>query len=112
MVRSRCHHPNTRVLFEAGYAPVLFLIRGLPLVAEVLIDQGSLGKELDRRHFFSRPKVAFDSVGGHSAARLADALAEGGRIVVYGCSSGKAPQWQWQQWVFRRIRAEGFNLRR
>lgn len=80
--------------------------------AEVLPDQGSLSRELETRRFFARPKVAFDSVGGHSAMRIADALAEGGTIMIYGCSSGKAPTWTWQQWVFKRLKAEGFNIRR
>merc|ERR1712012_848788 len=79
---------------------------------EVLPDQGSLSRELETRRFFARPKVAFDSVGGHSAMRIADALAEGGTIMIYGCSSGKAPTWTWQQWVFKRLKAEGFNIRR
>jgi trans-2-enoyl-CoA reductase len=81
---------------------------------------------------FARPKLALDAVGGDSAPRLADALAQvrfahvsptllyvcglttpagwfmhtqGGRLVVYGCLSGKAPVWPWTQWVFRCVRA-------
>ena len=79
---------------------------------EVLRDAGNLSAELDRRRFFSRPKVAFDSVGGASSMRITDALGEGGRVVVFGCASGRAPQWPWQQWVFKHVRAEGFNVRR
>ncbi|KXZ54060.1 hypothetical protein GPECTOR_5g168 [Gonium pectorale] len=44
--------------------------------AEVLPDEGSLRVELDRLRFFARPRLALDAVGGESAGRLADALAE------------------------------------
>ena len=78
---------------------------------EVLADRGNLGRELDRRGFLSRPKVAFDSVGGTSAMRIGDVLQDGGKVVVFGCSSGKAPAWPWQHWVFKGLSVEGFNLR-
>ena len=38
--------------------------------------------ELDRAKFFSKPRLALDCVGGASAARLVDCLAEGGQLVV------------------------------
>lgn len=28
---------------------------------------------------------------------------QGGQLVIYGCMSGKAPTWPWQQWVFRNL---------
>ncbi|GIL48595.1 hypothetical protein Vafri_5076 [Volvox africanus] len=80
--------------------------------AEVLADEGSLRSELDRLRFFARPRLALDAVGGDSALRLLDALAEGGEMVVYGCMSGHSPSWPWHSWVFRDLRVRGFNLRR
>jgi hypothetical protein len=35
---------------------------------------------LERQKFFSKPRLALDAVGGESAARLADALGEGGQV--------------------------------
>ena len=76
------------------------------------MDEGNLGRELDRRGFLSRPKVAFDCVGGPSAIRISDTLQDGGKVVVFGCSSGKAPAWPWQHWVFKGLSVSGFNLRK
>ncbi len=42
--------------------------------------------ELDRAKFFSKPRLALDCVGGASAARLVDCLAEGGQLVVSWCT--------------------------
>eukprot|EP00878_Enallax_costatus_P036200 GHUV01040572.1.p2 GENE.GHUV01040572.1~~GHUV01040572.1.p2 ORF type:complete len:109 (-),score=48.88 GHUV01040572.1:444-770(-) len=39
-------------------------------------------------------------------------LLQGGRLIVYGCMSGKAPAWPWQAWVFRGLQVSGFNLRK
>ena len=67
---------------------------------------------MDALKFFARPKLALDAIGGGSAARLSEALADGGQMVVYGCMSGIAPQWGWRTWVFRGLRVKGFNARR
>ncbi|MEW5309080.1 MAG: hypothetical protein WDW38_000991 [Sanguina aurantia] len=80
--------------------------------SEVLKDEGSLKVELERAKFFARPKLALDSVGGDSGLRLAEALAEGGEIVIYGCASGKAPAWPWQNWVFKGQKVSGFSFAR
>ncbi|KAI7836141.1 hypothetical protein COHA_009971 [Chlorella ohadii] len=80
--------------------------------AEVLLDSGSLKAELDRAKFFSKPRLALDCVGGASAARLVDCLAEGGQLVVYGAMSGKSAQFSWHQWVFQGVQVKGFNVRR
>lgn len=37
---------------------------------------------------------------------------QGGRLIVYGCLSGKSPSWSWQSWVFRGLQVSGFNLRK
>ena len=37
---------------------------------------------------------------------------QGGRLVVYGCLSGKPPVWPWQAWVFRGLQVRGCNLRK
>lgn len=29
---------------------------------------------------------------------------QGGEVVVYGCLSGKAPDFPWQAWVFRNLK--------
>lgn len=59
--------------------------------------------ELERAKLYSRPRLALDCVGGASAQRLADALGEGGQLVVYGAMSGKSPQFSWHQWVFQGV---------
>lgn len=68
--------------------------------------------ELDKLKFFSKPKLALDCIGGTSAARLADALGDAGELIVYGCMSGKSPQWTWHNWVFKGLKVRGFNTRR
>ena len=68
--------------------------------------------ELDALKFFARPKLALDCVGGASATRISDALADGGQMIIYGCVSGVAPQWGWRSWVFRNLKVRGFNARR
>ena len=68
--------------------------------------------ELEKIKFFARPKLALDAVGGASAARLSDALADGGQLVVYGCVGGASPTWSWRSWVFQGLRVRGFNARR
>ncbi len=80
--------------------------------AEVLRDAGSLRAELDKLKFFGKPRLALDAVGGASAQRLSDALADGGQMVVYGCISGVSPSWHWRSWVFQGLRVRGFNARR
>lgn len=42
--------------------------------------------ELDKSKFFAKPKLALDAVGGASAMRLSEALAEGGQV----CCGGRA----------------------
>ncbi|KDD72955.1 hypothetical protein H632_c2697p1, partial [Helicosporidium sp. ATCC 50920] len=85
-------------------------LRGLG-ASHVLADTGSLRARLEAVRFFARPKVALDAVGGASASRLADALTDGGEVLVYGCLGGRAPAWSWQTWVFRGIRVRGLNTR-
>ena len=75
--------------------------------AEVLLDEGSLKAELGKLKFFARPKLALDAVGGASAARLTEALGDGGTVVVYGCLSGKSPLWSWHNFVFGNIQVRG-----
>lgn len=67
--------------------------------------------ELDKAKFFAKPKLALDAVGGASAMRLADALAEGGQLVVYGSVSGRSAQFTWRQWVFQGIQVGGGGAR-
>ena len=79
---------------------------------DVLIDDHTLKTELERGKFFTKPKLALDSIGDQSAVRLADTLADKGTLVVYGCMSGKSPNWPWHSWVFRELNVSGFNLRK
>ncbi len=62
--------------------------------------------------YFAKPKLALDCVGGQSAVRLADTLDDGAPLVIYGCMSGRAPTWPWNQWVFKQMQVRGFNLRK
>lgn len=78
---------------------------------EVLVDSSSLKKELEKNKYFAKPKLALDCVGGQAAVRLADTLDDGAPLVIYGCMSGKAPSWPWNQWVFKQMKVQGFNLR-
>lgn len=73
----------------------------LPSHKQVLQDTGSLKARLDENRFFSKPRLGLDAVGGSSAARIAECLQEGCPLVVYGCMSGKSPQFQWNSYIFR-----------
>jgi len=79
--------------------------------AEVLVDGGSLTAKLEENKFFAKPRLALDAVGGASAAALAETLQGGCPLVVYGCMSGKPPQFAWSHWVFKELQVRGFNLR-
>ena len=79
--------------------------------AEVLADEGNLRDALERRRFFAKPKLGLDCVGGVSAARLADALQDGSRLVCFGCMSGRPVTLPWTSLVARGLRVEGFSLR-
>ena len=78
---------------------------------EVLADTGSLKKELEKNKYFAKPKLALDCIGGQSAVRLASTLDDSAPLVIYGCMSGRAPSWPWNQWVFKQMQVNGFNLR-
>lgn len=80
--------------------------------ADVLADDHTLRTELEASKFFAKPKLALDCIGDQSAVRLADTLADKGTLVIYGCMSGKAPNWPWHSWVFRELNVSGFNLRK
>lgn len=80
-------------------------LRRLSPPPQVLPDGGSIKARLDENKFFSKPRLGLDAVGGSSAARLAECLQEGCPLVVYGCMSGKSPQFQWSSYVFRDLQA-------
>jgi len=80
--------------------------------AEVLLDEGDLRTALERRRFFARPKLALDCIGGAAAARVAHALQDSGRLVVFGCMSGRAVTLPWTTLVARGLTAKGFSLRK
>lgn len=96
---------------EGDFEKTALWLRALG-AAEVLPDKGSLRAQLDQLKFFGKPKLALDAVGGASAQRLSDCLADGGTLVVYGCISGVSPQWGWRSWVFQGLRVRGFNARK
>jgi len=39
-------------------------------------------------------------------------LLQEGKVVVYGCMSGKPTAWTWQSWVFKGLQVSGYNLRK
>ena len=39
-------------------------------------------------------------------------LAEGAQMVIYGCMTGRSPNWNWKSWVFNGLRVKGFNTRK
>ena len=78
----------------------------------VIRDEGSVKAELEKLKFFAKPKLGLDGIGGQSAVRLSEALADVSQLVVYGCMSGKSPQWNWKTWVFHGLKVQGFNARR
>ncbi|KIY94338.1 DnaJ-like protein [Monoraphidium neglectum] len=77
----------------------------------VLRDEGAIQAQLGPLKHFARPSLALDAVGGASAARMADALCDGGTLVVYGCLGGAAPALDWKAYVFRGLTLKGFNAR-
>jgi hypothetical protein len=36
---------------------------------------------------------------------------QGGKLVCYGCMSGKPTTWAWQTFVFKGLHVSGFNIR-
>eukprot|EP00890_Picochlorum_soloecismus_P003206 jgi/Picsp_1/3887/NSC_01399-R1_trans-2-enoyl- mitochondrial len=78
----------------------------------VVRDEKSIKAELEKLKFFAKPKLGLDAVGGESSIRLSDALADNGQLIIYGCLSGKSPQWNWKTWVFNNLRVRGFNARK
>lgn len=78
----------------------------------VIQDKGSIKAELAKLKFFAKPKLGLDCVGGDSGVRISDALAPGASLVIYGCMSGKSPNWNWKLWVFNGLQVRGFNTRK
>ena len=48
----------------------------------MLLEGGSLKAKLEESKFFAKPRLALDAVGGASAAAMADALQDGGTMVM------------------------------
>ncbi len=78
----------------------------------VIQDKGSIKAALAKLKFFAKPKLGLDCVGGESGVRISEALADGASLVIYGCMSGKSPNWNWKLWVFGGLRVRGFNTRK
>lgn len=75
----------------------------------VVVDQGQdVAADVDAQTGGSPVKLAVDAVGGPATNVLADCLADGGTIAVYGALSGQACQLAPQAAVFRDIRLVGF----
>ena len=102
---------TTRITVTTQFAKTYERLKKLG-AAEVLLDDGDLRAALERRRFFARPKLALDCVGGASAARLAHSLQDGGRLVVFGCMSGRPITLPWTTLVARNLTAKGFSLRK
>ncbi|EFN52133.1 hypothetical protein CHLNCDRAFT_27061 [Chlorella variabilis] len=116
LVVQLCHLLRLRAIAvvsgESDFEKTALWLRALG-AAEVLLDRGSLkasGGGLVK--FYSKPCLGLDAVGGASAQRPSEALADGAQLVVYGAMSGKAAQFSWHQWVFQGIQVKGFNVRR
>ncbi|GBF87666.1 hypothetical protein Rsub_00377 [Raphidocelis subcapitata] len=78
----------------------------------VLRDEGAIRPQLEALgRFEARPVLGLDAVGGDSAARIADALADGATLCIYGCLSGRSPALDWRAFVFRSIAVRGHNAR-
>lgn len=79
----------------------------------VIRDQGSIKGEMNKLKFFAKPKLGLDCIGGDSGVRVSEAMsADGAHMVIYGCMSGKSPNWNWKSWVFGGMKIKGFNTRK
>ncbi|KAK9836271.1 hypothetical protein WJX81_001311 [Elliptochloris bilobata] len=83
----------------------------------VLSDVRSLQAQLQQAApLAALPRLALDAVGGAAAAGLAEALADGGSMVVRFCIicvlSSHPPELPWQAWVHHGQQVRGFNLRK
>lgn len=81
-----------------------------------LLDLGADAVLLDEpawvEHAPARPSLALNAVGGDSATRLMDALAERGRLVTYGAMSKQGVKVPNKFLIFKGIELHGFWLTR
>jgi trans-2-enoyl-CoA reductase len=79
--------------------------------SEVIKDEGSIARELERRSLFTKPRLALDAVGGASAVRLAESLQPGCPLIVYGDMGGRAATFPNTAWISNALIVRGFSLR-
>lgn len=79
--------------------------------SEVVKDEGSIARELEKRSLFAKPRLALDAVGGASAVRLAEALQPGCPLIVFGDMGGRAATFPTTAWTHSALIVRGFSLR-
>lgn len=79
----------------------------------VVVDEGAdLAGAIRAATGEAAPKLGLDAVGGAATAALAEAVADGGTVVVYGLLSGEDSRVPARDLVFRDVRVRGFWLAR
>lgn len=96
---------------------VINLVRRPELVSG-LQARGLRNVTLDDRASISRmcaelavtPRLALDAIGGDATARLASAVADGGKVLAYGFSSEQPYQIHYQDAIFREVSLEVMTI--
>lgn len=79
-------------------------------VREVLVDDEHLAARLRDLTRGAGVRLALDCVAGPASAKLAEGLADGGTLCVYGHLSGEACYVPSRRLTFGQIQVQGFNL--
>ena len=79
--------------------------------SEVIVDEGSIARELEKRSLFAKPRLALDAVGGASAVRLAESLQPGCPLITYGDLGARAATFPMSFWTSNALIVRGFSLR-
>ena len=79
--------------------------------SEVICDEGSIARELEKRSLFAKPRLALDAVGGASAVRLAESLQPGCPLIAYGDLGARAATFPMSFWTNNALIVRGFSLR-
>ena len=79
--------------------------------SEVIVDEGSIARELEKRSLFAKHRLALDAVGGASAVRLAESLQPGCPLITYGDLGARAATFPMSFWTSNALIVRGFSLR-
>ena len=82
----------------------------VPAGSVALVDGPDLAARVAEATGGARVRLAIDAVGGGATERLAQALAPGGTVVVYGAMSGEAAKVSAASLIFRDVTVRGFWL--